>query len=116
MSQMHNPCHPSAVLKEALSDISVTDAAKRLGVGRVGELEGRAEVAGRENARVGGPEPVVDTDAVAVEFYTRRVQAEPLDVGRTTGRDQDRVHPQLVRAAGTVQIEHPLRAPDAIVR
>lgn len=35
MSQMHNPCHPSAVLKEALSDISVTDAAKRLGVGRV---------------------------------------------------------------------------------
>jgi hypothetical protein len=22
MSQMHNPCHPSAVLKEALSDIS----------------------------------------------------------------------------------------------
>ena len=35
MSQMHNPCHPSVVLKEALSDISVTDAAKRLGVGRV---------------------------------------------------------------------------------
>jgi antitoxin HigA-1 len=35
MSQMHNPCHPSAVLKEALRDISVTDAAKRLGVGRV---------------------------------------------------------------------------------
>ena len=35
MSQMHSPCHPSAVLKEALSDISVTDAAKRLGVGRV---------------------------------------------------------------------------------
>jgi addiction module HigA family antidote len=35
MSQTHNPCHPSAVLKEALSDISVTDAAKRLCVGRV---------------------------------------------------------------------------------
>ena len=87
-----------------------------LGVGRVGELEGRAEVAGRENARVGGPEPVVDTDAVAVEFYTRRVQAEPLDVGRTTGRDQDGVHPQLLRAACTVQIEHPLRALDAHTR
>ncbi len=28
MSQMHNPCHPSEVLKEALSEISVTDAAK----------------------------------------------------------------------------------------
>ena len=29
MSQMHNPCHPGEVLKEALSEISVTDAAKR---------------------------------------------------------------------------------------
>ncbi len=35
MSQMHNPCQPAEVLKEALSDISVTDAAKHLGVGRV---------------------------------------------------------------------------------
>ena len=35
MSQMHNPCHPGEILKEALSEISVTDAAKRLGVGRV---------------------------------------------------------------------------------
>ncbi len=35
MSQMHNPCHPGEVLREALSEISVTDAAKRLGVGRV---------------------------------------------------------------------------------
>jgi addiction module HigA family antidote len=35
MSQMHNPCHPGEVLKEALSEISVTDAARRLGVGRV---------------------------------------------------------------------------------
>jgi addiction module HigA family antidote len=32
---VHNPCHPGEVLKEALSDISVTDAAQRLGVGRV---------------------------------------------------------------------------------
>ena len=35
MSAMHNPCHPGDVLKEALSQISVTDAAERLGVGRV---------------------------------------------------------------------------------
>ncbi len=35
MSPMHNPCHPGEVLKEALSDISVTHAAERLGVGRV---------------------------------------------------------------------------------
>ena len=33
MSQMHNPCHPGEVLKEALRQISVTDAAKRHGVG-----------------------------------------------------------------------------------
>jgi len=35
MSQMHNPCHPSEVLIKALSGITVADAAKRLGVGRV---------------------------------------------------------------------------------
>jgi plasmid maintenance system antidote protein VapI len=35
MSQMHIPCQPSEVLKDALSNISVTDAAKRLGVSRV---------------------------------------------------------------------------------
>jgi antitoxin HigA-1 len=35
MSQLHNPCHPGKVLKEALNEISVTEAAKRVGVGRV---------------------------------------------------------------------------------
>jgi addiction module HigA family antidote len=35
MNQMHNPCHPGQVLKEALSHVSVTEAARRLGVGRV---------------------------------------------------------------------------------
>lgn len=35
MSQMHHPCHPGEVLREALSQISVTNAARRLGVGRV---------------------------------------------------------------------------------
>lgn len=35
MNRMHNPCHPGGVLKEALSDISVTEAARRLGVGCV---------------------------------------------------------------------------------
>jgi len=33
MSQMHNRCHPGEMLKEDLSEISGTDAAKRLGVG-----------------------------------------------------------------------------------
>jgi len=33
--QMHNPPHPGEVLREWLTDISVTDAAKHLGVTRV---------------------------------------------------------------------------------
>jgi antitoxin HigA-1 len=33
--EMHNPAHPGAVLKEWLADISVTAAAKRLGVSRL---------------------------------------------------------------------------------
>ena len=35
MAQMHNPPHPGEVLREWLSEISVTDAAERLGVARV---------------------------------------------------------------------------------
>lgn len=31
MRQMHNLSHPGEILREALSAISVTDAAKRLG-------------------------------------------------------------------------------------
>jgi len=34
MTQMHNPPHPGAVLQEWLTDISVTEAAERLGVTR----------------------------------------------------------------------------------
>jgi antitoxin HigA-1 len=35
MAQMHNPPHPGEVLREFLADISVTEAAGRLGVARV---------------------------------------------------------------------------------
>jgi plasmid maintenance system antidote protein VapI len=35
MTKMHNPPHPGEVLREGLADISVTDAARRLGVTRV---------------------------------------------------------------------------------
>lgn len=35
MTEMHNPPHPGEVLREWLSEISVTEAAKRLGVTRV---------------------------------------------------------------------------------
>lgn len=34
MSRMHSPAHPGSVLREYLGDISVTDAAGRLGVTR----------------------------------------------------------------------------------
>lgn len=35
MSYMHNPPHPGEVVREYLGDITITDAAQRLGVGRV---------------------------------------------------------------------------------
>lgn len=35
MTTMHNPPHPGEVLREWLAHVSVTDAAKRLGVTRV---------------------------------------------------------------------------------
>src|SRR5262245_38478786 len=35
MTAMHNPPHPGEVLREWLTDISVTEAARRLGVTRV---------------------------------------------------------------------------------
>ncbi|MBX9476493.1 HigA family addiction module antitoxin [Yersinia enterocolitica] len=34
MTRMHNPAHPGLVLREYLGDISVTDAAKALGITR----------------------------------------------------------------------------------
>lgn len=35
MTRMHKPPHPGEVLREYLGDVTVTDAAARLGVGRV---------------------------------------------------------------------------------
>ncbi len=35
MTRMHNPPHPGEVLREYLGDMTITDAAIRLGVGRV---------------------------------------------------------------------------------
>lgn len=35
MTRMHNPPHPGEVLREYLGDITVTDAAGKLGVNRV---------------------------------------------------------------------------------
>lgn len=35
MTRMHNPPHPGEVLREYLGEVTITDAAIRLGVGRV---------------------------------------------------------------------------------
>jgi len=35
MTRMHNPPHPGEVLKEYLGDVTITNAAAHLGVGRV---------------------------------------------------------------------------------
>ncbi len=35
MTRMHNPPHPGEVLREYLGDLTITDVAARLGVGRV---------------------------------------------------------------------------------
>lgn len=35
MTRMHNPPHPGEVLREYLGDITITDAAVKLGVNRV---------------------------------------------------------------------------------
>lgn len=35
MTRMHNPPHPGEVLREYLGDVTVTEAAAKLGVGRV---------------------------------------------------------------------------------
>lgn len=35
MTRMHKPPHPGEVLREYLGDLTITDAAARLGVGRV---------------------------------------------------------------------------------
>lgn len=35
MTRMHNPPHPGEVIREYLGDVTITEAASRLGVGRV---------------------------------------------------------------------------------
>lgn len=57
MNQMHNPPHPGEVLREWLSEVSVTDAAGRLGVSRVSLsrlLNGAAGVSAEMDLRLAG--------------------------------------------------------------
>ncbi len=55
MSNMHNPPHPGEVLREWLTDVSVTAAAKSLGVTRVAlsrVLNGAAAVSAEMDLRL----------------------------------------------------------------
>jgi addiction module HigA family antidote len=55
MNTMHNPPHPGEVLREWLADISVTEAARRLGVTRVSlsrVLNGAAGVSAEMDVRL----------------------------------------------------------------
>ena len=55
MATMHNPPHPGEVLREWLAEISVTEAAKRLGVTRVAlsrVLNGQAAVSAEMDLRL----------------------------------------------------------------
>ena len=57
MSRMHNPAHPGEVLREFLpADVSVTEAAERLGISRVmlsRVLNGRSAMSADMAIRVG---------------------------------------------------------------
>ena len=55
MNIMHNPPHPGEVLREWLADITVTEAAKRLGVTRVAlsrVLNGAAGISAEMDVRL----------------------------------------------------------------
>jgi antitoxin HigA-1 len=55
MTEMHNPPHPGEVLREWLADISITEAARRLGVTRVAlsrVLNGAAGVSAEMDLRL----------------------------------------------------------------
>ena len=68
-------------------------------VGGVGELPVHADVAGGEDARVGGAQVVVDLHAAPrVVRDADRLETETVDVGRAAGADEDLVDAHLVLA------------------
>ena len=78
-------------------------------VGGVGELPARAHVAGGVDARVGRAQVVVDVDARArVVRDADRLQAEPVDVRRAAGADQDLVDGDARPLAGALVVDHAL--------
>ena len=78
----------------------VPDHDLRHRVGRVRELERRADVARRVDARVAGPQARVDPHAGTVVRHPGLVQPESLHVRRPAHADEDLVHDRLARRAG----------------
>ena len=75
----------------------VADHDLRHRVGRVGELERRADVARRVDARVAGPQVGVDPHAGAVAGHAGLLQSEPFHVRRPARADENLVHRRLAR-------------------
>lgn len=86
---MHNPAHPGLVLKEYLEDISITEAAQRLGVTRAALsriLNGKAAISAEMAVRLSILLP--NTDAA---FWLRMQSA--YDLWQAEQRNHDFVIP-----------------------
>jgi hypothetical protein len=84
----------------------VLDHDSRREIGRMGELRLEADVAGREDPRIGRSQVVVDDDAMfCVERDAHGVQTETFDIGRAAGSDQDLVDREPVFTAIDREVE-----------
>ena len=62
MTRMHNPPHPGEVLREYLGEVTVTEAAVKLGVNRVTLKDGRVMEARQGYFKGGADHPLSDAD------------------------------------------------------
>ena len=83
---------------------------------KVGEALRRSDVAAGEDARIRGLQTVVDLDAARREGDRGVLEAEPLDVRRPPGGDENLVHRQLVQIPFELEVHHlaALRTLDAL--
>ncbi|MEV8519185.1 HigA family addiction module antitoxin [Dyella marensis] len=84
MARMHNPAHPGEVLREYLGDLSVTEAAGRLGITRVSLsriLNGRngisADMALRLEAALGTSAEMWTTMQAQFDLWEARQKKRP---------------------------------------
>lgn len=84
MARMHNPAHPGEVLREYLGDLSVTEAAERLGITRVSLsriLNGRngisADMALRLEAALGTSAEMWTTMQAQFDLWEARRKKRP---------------------------------------